>query len=139
MDRERQVGAEFGIMPKWGLTVDQRASGPWKLSADLLGPGKTITDPVHGDIYLTRLETQVVNSAPMQRLRRVRQLGTTYLVYPGAIHKRSKLAARKCKFAERALVDESFLSIDNAIKLPTRPRPTLRASTPPPPCHQALD
>ncbi|HEY2409545.1 MAG TPA: hypothetical protein VGI10_26250 [Polyangiaceae bacterium] len=75
-------------MPKWGLTVEQRDSQPWKLSAGLLGPGKTITDPVHGDIYLTRLETQVVNSAPMQRLRRVRQLGTTYLVYPGATHTR---------------------------------------------------
>jgi HD superfamily phosphohydrolase len=75
-------------MPKWGLTVEQRESRPWGLPADLIGPGKTITDPVHGDIYLTRLETQVVNSPPMQRLRRVRQLGTTYIVYPGATHTR---------------------------------------------------
>jgi len=58
------------IMPKWGLTVEQRKSKPWGLPADILEPGKTITDPVHGDIYLTQLESWIVDSPPMQRLRR---------------------------------------------------------------------
>lgn len=75
-------------MPKWGLSKDQRASAPWGLDPALLQPKKTITEPVHEDIYLNRLETMFVDSPPMQRLRRVRQLGTTELVYPGATHTR---------------------------------------------------
>lgn len=75
-------------MPNWGLTTKQRELRPWNLDADLLAPHKTITDPVHGDVYLNLLESLIVDSAPMQRLRRVRQLGTTHLVYPGATHSR---------------------------------------------------
>ncbi|MEX2226562.1 MAG: HD domain-containing protein [Dehalococcoidia bacterium] len=51
-------------------------------------PKKVITDPVHGDIYLNEIERMFLDSPPMQRLRRVRQLGTTHLVYPGATHSR---------------------------------------------------
>lgn len=75
-------------MPNWGLTTRQRELRPWGLDADLLKPHKTITDPVHGDVYLNVLESLIVDSPPMQRLRRVRQLGTTHLVYPGATHSR---------------------------------------------------
>lgn len=75
-------------MPNWGLTTKQRELQPWGLDADLLAPHKTITDPVHGDVYLNLLESLIVDSPPMQRLRRVRQLGTTHLVYPGATHSR---------------------------------------------------
>lgn len=75
-------------MPKWGLTAEQRSKQPWGIAERLLDPDKVITDPIHNDIYLTRLERMVVDSPPMQRLRRVRQLGTTHLVYPGATHSR---------------------------------------------------
>jgi HD superfamily phosphohydrolase len=75
-------------MPEWGLTLDMRLARPWKLPAGALAPGKTITDPVHGDVYLNVLEQAIVDSPPFQRLRRVRQLGTTHLVYPGATHTR---------------------------------------------------
>jgi HD superfamily phosphohydrolase len=75
-------------MPKWGLTDQQRELRPWGLDPAVLEPAKTITDPVHGDIYLNRLEVMLLDTAPMQRLRRVRQLGTTHLVYPGASHSR---------------------------------------------------
>ncbi|MCY3777307.1 MAG: HD domain-containing protein, partial [Candidatus Aminicenantes bacterium] len=75
-------------MPEWGLTEAQIAIEPWGLSAELLQPHKKVTDPVHGDIYLNVLEVAILDTAPMQRLRRVRQLGTTHLVYPGATHSR---------------------------------------------------
>jgi HD superfamily phosphohydrolase len=75
-------------MPNWGLTTTQREMKPWGLDEGLLKPHKTITDPVHGDVYLNLLESLIVDSPPMQRLRRVRQLGTTHLVYPGATHSR---------------------------------------------------
>lgn len=77
-------------MPKWGVdtTLFDGGSTPWGLDIDLLRPDKTITDPVHGDIFLTVLERLLVDSPSMQRLRRVRQLGTTHLCYPGATHSR---------------------------------------------------
>ena len=43
---------------------------------------------MHGDIYLNLLEVAILDTEPMQRLRRVRQLGTAHLVYPGASHTR---------------------------------------------------
>jgi HD superfamily phosphohydrolase len=75
-------------VPKWGLTPVQRATKPWGLEETDLRPAKTITDPVHGDIYVTELERKILDSRPMQRLRRVRQLGTAHLVYPGGTHSR---------------------------------------------------
>jgi uncharacterized protein len=47
-----------------------------------------IRDPVHGDIYLTAEELRLLDTPQMQRLRGVRQLGTAYLVFPGAQHTR---------------------------------------------------
>ena len=49
---------------------------------------KTIRDPVHGDIELSDAEIAVVDSAAMQRLRRIKQLSFCSLVYPGANHTR---------------------------------------------------
>lgn len=45
-------------------------------------------DPIHGMITLNEGELAIVNSAPFQRLRYIRQLGTSYLVYHGAEHTR---------------------------------------------------
>ena len=75
-------------MPKWGLTSEQAKSKPWGLDEKWLRPSKTITDPVYGDIHVNVLEQQLIDSDPIQRLRHVRQLGTTHLVYPGATHTR---------------------------------------------------
>jgi HD superfamily phosphohydrolase len=75
-------------MPQWGLTQTMRESRPWGLTEHWLEPGKVITDPIHGDVHLTRLEQALVDTGPFQRLRRVKQLGTTHLVYPGATHTR---------------------------------------------------
>lgn len=47
-----------------------------------------IRDPVHGDVYLTHEEIAVLDTPEMQRLRGVKQLGTAYLVFPGAVHTR---------------------------------------------------
>lgn len=65
-----------------------RNTGPYGLVPELLEPGKIITDPVHGDIRLTKLECLLIDSPSFQRLRRVKQLGATHLVYPGATHSR---------------------------------------------------
>ena len=47
-----------------------------------------LRDPVHGDVYLTHEEIRVLDSPEMQRLRGVKQLGTAYVAYPGAVHTR---------------------------------------------------
>jgi HD superfamily phosphohydrolase len=55
---------------------------------DLADEDKTLRDPVHGDIFLNHLEVPVVDTEEFQRLRRIRQLGTAHLVFPGAEHSR---------------------------------------------------
>ena len=47
-----------------------------------------IRDPVHVFIRLDTDERRVVDSVPFQRLRYIHQLAMSYLVYPGATHKR---------------------------------------------------
>jgi len=47
-----------------------------------------LRDPVHGDVYLTHEEMRLLDSPEMQRLRGIKQLGTAYLAYPGAVHTR---------------------------------------------------
>lgn len=54
----------------------------------MAGRGAVIRDPVHGDIPVTPEELAVLDTPEIQRLRGVRQLGTAYLVYPGAQHAR---------------------------------------------------
>jgi uncharacterized protein len=90
-------------VPRWGLTRDQRETRPWGLTADSLAPDKTITDPVHGDIHLTRLERRLLDTPPMQHLRRVRQLGNAHLVYPGATHSRLSHALGSVRTAQELL------------------------------------
>jgi HD superfamily phosphohydrolase len=45
-------------------------------------------DPIHVFITLDSDERRIVDSRPFQRLRHVHQLATSYLVFPGATHKR---------------------------------------------------
>ncbi len=67
-----------------------------------------IRDPVHGDIHVSGEELRILDTAQMQRLRGVRQLGTAYLVFPGAQHTRFEhslgtmhLASRMIEAVER--------------------------------------
>jgi uncharacterized protein len=47
-----------------------------------------IRDPIHGYIYATELERKIIDTAVLQRLRRIRQLAGCHLVYPGGQHSR---------------------------------------------------
>jgi HD superfamily phosphohydrolase len=53
-----------------------------------LKPYKTIRIAVSGDVPLNKLETRIVDTRDFQRLRSIKALGTTYLVYPTALHSR---------------------------------------------------
>ncbi len=45
-------------------------------------------DPIHGYIEVSQLENKIINSPPFQRLRNIKQLAMTYLVFHGAEHTR---------------------------------------------------
>ena len=47
-----------------------------------------IKDPVHGYVYITEAEKEIIDSFPVQRLHRLRQLAGAEFVYPGANHTR---------------------------------------------------
>jgi HD superfamily phosphohydrolase len=49
---------------------------------------KRIFDPIHHFIELDDGEVALLNTAPVQRLRRLRQLGLAYLAFPAAEHSR---------------------------------------------------
>ena len=49
---------------------------------------KHVRDPLYGYIELNDAEQDIVDSPEMQRLRRIRQLGLSNLVYPGGTHTR---------------------------------------------------
>jgi HD superfamily phosphohydrolase len=94
-----------------------RESEPFGLPSNLLRPGKVIADPVHGDIGLTRLEMMVVDTPPFQRLRRVKQLGSTHEVYPGATHTRFSHSLGAVR-AVQALLDFAVAQRDGLHPVP---------------------
>ena len=51
-------------------------------------PEYSVRDPVHGFVVYDDWERQVIDHPAFQRLRRIRQLGLTDFVYPGATHTR---------------------------------------------------
>ncbi|MHA1330526.1 MAG: HD domain-containing protein [Candidatus Hodarchaeales archaeon] len=47
-----------------------------------------IPDPVHKTIPITKVEKMLLNTRVMRRLLQIKQMGLTYMVFPGAIHTR---------------------------------------------------
>jgi len=85
---------------------------------------KNIKDPVHGDIEVSEAHLSLLDAPVLQRLRYIRQLGFSYLVYPGANHTRFEhslgtmhLAAMICRqldldAGERQLITAAALLHD---------------------------
>ena len=64
---------------------------------------KRIYDPIHHFIELDDAEIALINTAPAQRLRRLRQLGLAFLAFPGAEHSRFGHALGALAMGERVL------------------------------------
>ena len=62
-----------------------------------------LRDPVWNNIRVDQLTLQLVDTEVFQRLRYVRQLGWTYLVYPGATHSRFEHALGTHHLSRRTL------------------------------------
>lgn len=70
----------------------------------MLSPKKIINDPVHGFINLPDgLTFELIEHNYVQRLRRIKQLAMTYLVYPGAMHTRFQHAVGAMHLALQAI------------------------------------
>src|SRR5258707_401971 len=67
------------------------------------GGVKAIKDAVWGMIDVQPCECVVLDSPPLQRLRRIRQLGVTYLTYPTAGYSRFEHTLGAMHQAERML------------------------------------
>ena len=64
---------------------------------------KLIRDAVHGDIEMTALEVELMDTPEFQRLRGIKQLGTAYLVFPSAVHTRFEHSLGTSWMAHRML------------------------------------
>jgi HD superfamily phosphohydrolase len=62
-----------------------------------------IRDPIWQNIWIERQALRLIDTAAFQRLRRVKQLGLAYLVYPGALHTRFDHALGVYHLTGRAL------------------------------------
>lgn len=61
-----------------------------------------IRDPVHNFILFDDFEKRLINSAPLQRLKRIKQLAFTFEVYPGATHNRFEHSLGTMELATQA-------------------------------------
>jgi HD superfamily phosphohydrolase len=66
---------------------------------------KRVFDPIHHFIELSDGEVALLDTRPMQRLRRLRQLGLAYLAYPSAEHSRFSHALGALAIGERAMTE----------------------------------
>src|SRR5438552_2402536 len=68
-----------------------------------MSKGKLIRDAVHGDIVMSSLEVELMDTPEFQRLRGIKQLGTAYLVFPSAVHTRFEHSLGTSWMAHRIL------------------------------------
>jgi HD superfamily phosphohydrolase len=68
-----------------------------------VGDFEVIRDPLWDNIRLDDTALALLDTAPMQRLRYIRQLGHAFLVYPGATHTRFEHALGAYHLTRRAL------------------------------------
>ena len=76
-----------------------------------------IKDPVHGYVYITEQEKEIIDSYPVQRLHRLRQLAGSEYVYPGANHTRFEHSIGVMYLASRVVENSSisqYISEDEA-------------------------
>lgn len=80
---------------------------------------KFIRDSLHGNLQVDEFEVKLIDTPQIQRLRRIKQLGFTYLVYPGANHTRFEHSIGSMYLASR---------LANSLELSDEEKEMLRVS-----------
>ena len=77
-----------------------------------------LRDPIHNFIHYSTKERKAIDSRPIQRLRYIHQLALTYLVYPGATHKRFEHSLGVMELASRVydVVTDPNNILDDSIR-----------------------
>lgn len=83
------------------------AKGPMAPQGRMPPLSRVVRDPVHKDIRFTEYEWRIVNTPEFQRLRWMKQLAFSNIVYPGAEHSRMNHA-----FGTVYVVDKILRSIE---------------------------
>lgn len=84
-----------------GNLIGDKKTKIWYPSCMVRKRTHEIRDPIHVFIRLDSDERKVLDSPPFQRLRHIHQLALTYLVYPGATHKRFEHSLGVMELASR--------------------------------------
>ncbi len=75
---------------------------------------KIVHDPVHGSIRVAGLNERLLDSAEIQRLGHIKQLGLANLVFPGANHTRLEHSLGACHIADRLSAELDLPADDRA-------------------------
>ncbi|KAG5284978.1 hypothetical protein AALO_G00032600 [Alosa alosa] len=73
-----------GIGPEASFEIIHCIERLWKIPKE----SKVFNDPIHGHIEIPALLVRIIDTPEFQRLRNIKQLGGTYMVFPGASHNR---------------------------------------------------
>jgi len=82
------------------------------MSDNMSANKKFIRDSIHGNLPLSPFEVEVLDYPQLQRLRRIKQLGFIYLIYPGANHSRFEHSIGTMHLASK-LADQLELDDDD--------------------------
>lgn len=77
-----------------------------------------LRDPIYNFIHYSTEERKAIDSRPIQRLRYIHQLALTYLIYPGATHKRFEHSLGVMELASRVydVVTDPNNILDDSIR-----------------------
>ncbi|MEM3948682.1 MAG: HD domain-containing protein [Zestosphaera sp.] len=78
-------------------------------------PRKYVFDEIHGYIVLDNLTRELIDTPPLQRLRRIKQLSQAWYVFPGAVHTRFSHSLGVMRLAEKVadkLISDGLLRKD---------------------------
>ena len=99
----------FPPSQQWAMKGNTYAMtpAPGAQGAGAAGPGhehgKTFNDPIHHHFHLPKDCIDIIDTPEFQRLRDIKQLGTSYYVFPGASHNRFEHSLGVCHLADKMI------------------------------------